>query len=235
MRPLGKAAKAALSIVASALFLFIAAAGLATRTVVPLGPFRSVTLRHGGEVTVRHASTQRVTLIKGTTDHSSLTIVGGGLVIDRCPGRCPEGYELEVEILTPNLDDFTVMDGGVIESRGSFPRQLELRVMVEEGGIIDLRAMTIDQVAAAVREGGRILAKPRERLVAEIESGGVVTYWGNPRVTSSVENGGAVTRGAAADANKPFHEFGPKMPAIPPIPPVPPVPPVPPIRAGESI
>ena len=231
MRPRGNAVQAALS----TLLIVVPAAALAA-PVIPVGKFRSVELRNGGEVTVRHSSTQRVTLIKGDTDRSSVTLDGDRLVIDRCPDRCPKGYELAVEILTPNLDEVTVMDGGVIESRGSFPRQEELRVTVADGGIIDLRAMTIDRVDAAVREGGRILTKPRETLVAEIARGGVVTYWGNPRVTSSIEDGGAVSRGAAADATKPLHEFGPRMPALPPMPPVPPVPPVPPAppRSGEA-
>jgi len=200
-------------------------APVVAQTVVPLAPFRSVTLRNGGEVILRHSSAQRVTLLKGSTNHTGATIVDGGrLVIDRCESKCPKGYELVVEVLTPEIADIMVMDGGTIRSRGSFPRQAELGVAVEDGGTIDLRSMTVDFVAAAVQDGGRIFIEPQRALVASIARGGGITYWGNPRVTSSVEHGGVVARGTAADADKPlleFNEFSPAVPVLPPVPPIP--------------
>lgn len=197
------------------------------QTVVRLAPFRSLTLRNGGEVILRHGSTQRVTLLVGSTSHTGITIADGGrLVIDGCLSGSPKGYRPSIEIMTPDIVDVMVMDGGTIRSRGSFPRQEELGVAVGDGGTIDLRSMTVDFVAAAVHDGGRIFTKPQSALAANIARGGVITYWGNPRVTSSVEDGGAVTRGAAGEADKPLSELGPGMDAQPPVPPVPPVSPI---------
>lgn len=218
--PLSRTLKAIL--VTSTVLLVMPGRGVAG-DVLPLGPFRSVTLRNGGEVILRHSSSQRVTLLKGTADYTSATIVEGDqLVIDRCSGPCPKGYRLAVEILAPNIDDVMVMDGGTIQTRGNFPHQAELRVAVESGGTIDLRSMSVDRVTAAVREGGRILTKPQETLVAKVTHGGVVTYWGTHHVTSTVEDGGVVSRGAPADADKPLDKFGPASPVVPPVPPLPP-------------
>jgi hypothetical protein len=191
------------------------------QTVVPLPPFRSVTLRNGGEVILRHASTHRVTLLKGSTECSGVTIGDGGrLVIDRRRSKCPKGYELLVEVLAPEITEIEVMDGGSIQTRGSFPRQPELGAAVGQGGTIDLRSMTVDYVAAAVNQGGRILTKPQKALAASIAHGGGITYWGNPQVTSSIEKGGVVAKGTAADADKPLMELNPSVPAVPPVPPI---------------
>jgi len=196
------------AVVPAALPLMVPAAGSA-ETVIPVGSFRSVTLRNGGEVIVRHGSSPRVTLLQGTTEYSKATIVDGDrLVIDRRSDRCPRGYRLAVEVLVPSVDDVKVMDGGTIRTEGSFPQQSELQVTVENGGTIDLRSMPADRVTAAVHSGGRIFTTPRATLSARIAEGGIVTYWGRPNVTSSVKDGGVVTRGAAADADKPLQELG---------------------------
>jgi hypothetical protein len=87
--------------------------------------------------------------------------------------------------------------------------------------------MIVDEVSASVREGGRIFTRPQDALDARVVRGGVVRYWGSPSVTSSAVDGGIVSQGAAADADKPLSQLGPRTPAIAPIPPVPPVPPIP--------
>ena len=197
-------------------------APVAAQTVIPLAPFKSVTLRNGGKVIVRHASTQRVTLLKGSTKCTGVTVADGGrLVIDQCQGGCPRGYRLQVEVLTPDISEVMVENGGTIQSRGSFPRQAELEVAVHDGGTLDLRSMTVDLVSAAVHDGGRILTKPKRTLVANIAQGGAITYWGSPRVSSSVKHGGVVARGTASDADKSLEEFDPAVPALPPLPPSP--------------
>jgi putative autotransporter adhesin-like protein len=195
-------------------------APVVAQTAVPLAPFRAVTLRGGGKVILRYAPSQRVTLLKGSANYTGVAIAEEGrLVIDRCQCKCPRGYELEVEVLTPELVDIMVSDGGTIQSRGSFPRQAELGVAVHDGGTIDLRSMTVDAVDAAVRQGGRIFTKPQRVLAANVAHGGAITYWGHPRVTRSVEDGGVVARGTAADADKPLPECGPAAPPVPPVPP----------------
>jgi hypothetical protein len=194
-------------------------AAVMAQTVVQLAPFTSVTLRNGGHVVLRHGPAQRVTLLKGSSAYTKATIAAGDRLVIDSQGNCPRGYELTVEVVTPEVADIRVMDGGTIQTRGGFPRQAELEVAVGDGGMIDLRSMTVDYVAAAVKSGGRILTKPEKALIARISQGGAITYWGNPRVTSSVDHGGVVVKGAAADADKPLLELDPAPPAVPPVPP----------------
>jgi Putative auto-transporter adhesin, head GIN domain len=200
-----------------------AALPVAAQTTIRLAPFKAVTLHSGGTVTLRYAPSQRVTLLKGSTDYSRVTVAEGGrLVIDRVEGKRPKGpkgYELEIEILTPELTEVVVSDGGTIRSQGSFPAQAALAVAVRNGGRIDLRSMTVDAVSAAVEEGGRIFITPQSILTATIAGGGGITYWGHPRVTSSVEHGGVVARGTAADLDQPLEDCSPAVPATPALPP----------------
>lgn len=214
-----------LAVVPAAILGWAMAAPVAAETVLPVAAFRSVTLTGGGRVILRHAPAQRVALLEGTTSRTRTTIEDSDrLVID---GDCGNGHDMVVEILTPEIEEVRVANGGLIESRGDFPRQAELGVAVEDGGMIDLRSMTADAVAAAVHDGGGIWIKPQKTLAAKVVQGGGITYWGNPRVTSSVQHGGFVVRGKAADADRPLRELGL---AVMPAPPVPPVPPVPSVR-----
>ncbi len=206
-----------------ALGLIVSAPTMA-ETVVPLAPFRSVTLHNGGHVVLRHGPTQRVTLIKGSTDHTRLKVADGGRLVIDDHSHSPRGYRLEVEILTPEIVEVSVEDGGLIQTRGSFPRQAELDVAVDNGGIIDLRSMTVDVVNAEVEQGGGIFTKPQRALNARITQGGAITYWGSPQVKSSVQHGGAVSKGRAADADRPLSELGPGLQDVRALPPVPPVP-----------
>ena len=68
---------------------------------VSLAPFRSVELRNGGTAVLRHGPTQGVTFLKGSPDHTQVSIASGdGLVIEKCKRKCDRGYELEIEIVT---------------------------------------------------------------------------------------------------------------------------------------
>lgn len=196
-------------------------------SVLPVPAFRSVTLTGGGRLILRHGSTHRVTLLEGNTSRTKATMSEGGRLI--VEGNCARDYEPVIEVLTPEIDEIRVADGGTIETRGSFPRQAELDAAVEDGGTIDLRSVTVDVVAAAVHDGGRIFVRVEKSLAASVAQGGGITYWGNAKVTSSIQHGGFVVRGKATDADKPLPELGGGMPT-PPLPPVPPVPPVPSIR-----
>src|ERR1700730_9334702 len=92
--------------------------------VVPLTSFSLVELHDGGKAILHHGPTQRVTLLKGSLDYTRVTIADGGrLVINRCKTECPRGYDLEIEMVTPDIARISVADGGTIQSRGSFPRQ----------------------------------------------------------------------------------------------------------------
>lgn len=206
-------------------------APVVAQTGVSFAPFGPVELRNGGELILRHGPIQRVTLLKGSLEHTSVTIADGGrLVIDRCKSRCPKGYELEIEIVTPDISGISVADGGTIQSRGSFPRQGNIGAAVRDGGTIDIRSMAVDSVTASVEEGGIILTMPQTALFARVFDGGNITYWGDARVESSVRSVGAVTRGTAAEADKPLLELSPSLSVAR----VPPVPPIPPFRESSQ-
>ena len=207
-----------LAVMASTVLLVLPAVTMA-ESVLPVGPFRSVTLRNGGHVVLRHGTEQRVTLLDGS-EHctNAATLDGDRLVIDRHQSGCPKGHKIQVEILSPDIEEIRVSDGGIIQIRGDFPRKAELQVAVEQGGTIDLRTMEVDRVTAAVKQGGRILTRPQETLVATVAHGGAITYWGNPRVTSSTMKGGVVSKGAADDADHPLIELDGGRPAVPAVP-----------------
>lgn len=210
---------------AAAITVLAAPAGVMAQTVIPLARFRSVTVHGCSEVILRHGSTQRVTMIQGTTSNTVLSVEEGDrLEIDGCRGKYPKGYRAVIEIVGPEFVDILVRDGGTVLTRGSFPRQAEIGAIVSDGGTIDLRSMSVDHVDAAVRQGGRIFAKPQETLVADIAQGGAITYWDHPRVRTSIEHGGVVARGVAADFDKPLHELGPALDVVPRLPAVPPNP-----------
>ena len=204
------------------------AVSAAAQTVVPVGHFRSVELQHGGNVVVRHGPVQRVTILAGDPRYTRVRLAGKDrLVIDRSGQKCPRGYRVHVEVITPEVGALAVSNGGTLQTAGAFPPQAALDAAVEQGGTLDVRALTADAVDATVFSGGRILASPRSALSATITSGGMITYWGDPQVSKRVRDGGAVQRGRSADAGRPLSELNPALGVeiIPPLPPVPPVPP----------
>lgn len=170
-----------------------------------LAPFTSLEL-NGVKAVLQYGSPQRVTLLKGSGDVSLITVTQERLVIDKCRDKCPRGYELHVEIVTPLVTAISAANGGAIESRGNFPHQAAMSLAVSQGGTVDARAISANNITAAVNQGGRILANPQMTMAASVSNGGVITYWGNAQVTSSTQHGGVVTKGAAVDLEKPLSD-----------------------------
>jgi hypothetical protein len=194
-----------------------------TQKVVSVAPFTSVELRNGGKAIVRYGAIQRVALIKGSLDCTDVTVANERLIIDTGKKDCPRGYELEVEIVTPNIKGLAVAQGGLLQSLENFPGQTAISLAVNQGGVLDVRSITVQSVTAAVNSGGRILVKPQTSLVASVADGGVITYWGNPAVTSSTKHGGIINKGTAAEADEPVSDVNPCLTSVPNVPPVPPV------------
>lgn len=163
-------------------------------TGVSVAPFKSIQLRGGGHVILRHGAVQHVTLVKGSTQFTRFKIDGGELTIDICNENCPQHYDLEIEIVSPAIDGLAIQGGGEIESRGDFPKQGKIGAAVNGGGTIDIRAMSAEQVDAVVNGGGDIKTKPVRALHAAVNGGGEIAYWGNPEVALAVNGGGAVTK-----------------------------------------
>lgn len=188
---------------------------------VAVAPFRSVALRSGGEVVIRHGEAQRVTILQGEGTRISV-VEGGKLLIDN-RGRSHR-VRIRVEIVTPVLEGVSVQDGGRLAVEGSFPRQGSIVAAVANGGAIDLRRLPVGRATAAVSQGGMIAVRPSDRLAAAVSHGGVITYWGNPSVTPAIRDGGVVQRGEPGDADRPLGEPAPGIPSIAPIPPLVPLP-----------
>ena len=181
----------------------------ALQTGLRVEPFRSIELPQGGHVVLRPSPTHRVTLVRGSLEYTRLSVTGrGALVIDKCYRKCPRGYRLELEILSPNVSRLSLANGGRIESRGSFPRQTDLAVAVAHGGTIDVRSIGAQHVTATVEQGGRILTVPRASLVASVTQGGAIVYWGNAQVTQSIDHGGVVSKGSTSEIDMPLSEIG---------------------------
>lgn len=170
------------------------APALATETV-PVPAFRSVQLRGGGEVTLRHGPVQRVTLIEGSSRITRLRVQRDGqLRIDVCNGNCPRQYRLRVEIQSPSAPDVAIAGGGLIRALGGFAPQRRLSAAISGGGKIDVLAVPAGDVNAAVHGGGSISVRARSNLLAAVNGGGEVRYSGSPRVSSAINGGGAVHR-----------------------------------------
>lgn len=184
--------------------------------------FRSIELRGGGTVTVRHGPERRVAVHSGGAGRA-IRYEGDKLVIDRCRQPCPAGHRIKVEVIAPRLAGLAVTDGGLIHLDDGFPTQAEVAAAVSSGGTIDMRRLGATRVTAAVSQGGSIFASAGRELTAAVLDGGIVTYWGDPKVTSSVRRGGAVVKGKAGDLRRPLAQLHSGMPP-PPLPPVPPVP-----------
>ena len=162
-------------------------------TVVPVGPFNRIALNGGGEVILKHGTQQRVTLIKGSTAHTSFTVRNDGeLEIDACNVSCPHQYDLTIEIVTPNLRGAAIDGGGEIRTDGAFPAQPGFAAAINGGGEIDVRAIRAGNGEASIQGGGKIMLTAASTLAASVSGGCEIVYRGNPQVTQSIQGGGEV-------------------------------------------
>ena len=181
---------------AAAVFAGVLPAAAATaQTTVPLAHFNSIELRGGGHVLLRHGAQQRVTILQGSTQYTRLAIEESGkLVIDACNSDCPMHYDLEIEIVAPDVRAVAISGGGRIESAPGFPAQGSITAAVNGGGTIDVRNLAAVNGTAAVDGGGHIEINTSEHLTAAVNGGGNIRYVGNPQVTTAVDGGGSVQR-----------------------------------------
>lgn len=178
---------------AASLFATSALAG----ETISVGPFRSVELRGGGQVTIHRGDSQRVTLNQGSTQYTSFHIEDGDkLVIDACNSSCPNGeYDLRIDIATPDIRGVAISGGGSIIGSADLPAR-HLSAAVNGGGRIDMRAVHADAVNAAVNGGGDVRVFAADTLRAAVSGGGRVEYWGHPQVSSAISGGGDVREGS---------------------------------------
>jgi hypothetical protein len=168
---------------------------VAADTVVPLGHFTQVALHGGGEITLKHGATQRVTLVKGSTAHTSFVVrANGQLEINACDYSCPHSYDLQIEIVSPDIRGAAIDGGGEIRTDGTFPAQSGFEAAINGGGEIDVRAIRAHNAAASINGGGKILITAIAALEAAVSGGGEIVYRGNPAITQAIQGGGSVQR-----------------------------------------
>jgi hypothetical protein len=177
------------------LFAFALAASAPALAVenVPVPPFNNVELRGGGDVMLVPGPTQRITLLQGSTAFTRFHVDGTGkLRIDACNERCPQHYDLRIEIQSPHVPGVGVRGGGSIHAKSGFAAQERVAAGVSGGGKIDLGAVEARTAAAGIDGGGFILVRPTSTLAAGVNGGGEVRYFGHPQVTSAINGGGNV-------------------------------------------
>jgi hypothetical protein len=174
--------------------LLAAPAALAA-SPVSVGHFDQIELRGGGHVVVRHGANQSVTLIKGSADITGFRIRDGNkLVIDACAHNCPSGnYDLEIEIVMPEIAGAAIEGGGHIQAESGFPVQHDFAAAVDGGGHLDMTALSADKVEAAVDGGGHIEVNAIHALNAAVDGGGSIVYHGDPQVSQAIDGGGSVS------------------------------------------
>jgi hypothetical protein len=184
---------------AAALAALVTLAGAAparAAETVAVPAFRSVELRGGGNVVVRPGPVQRVTIVSGSSDFTSIRVERDGrLRIDACNARCPQLYHLTIEVESPSVPDVAVSGGGRIAAESGFRPQRQLSAAVHGGGEIDTRALDARDASAAVQGGGTILLRAAASLSAAVNGGGAIRFWGDPSVSSAVAGGGHVSKG----------------------------------------
>lgn len=172
-----------------------ASAPVAAAETVAVPAFRSVELRGGGNVIVRPGPVQ-VTILEGSSAFTRFRVDSQGqLKIDACNESCPKHYNLTIEIRYPTVLPMGVKGGGKITAAPGFGRQRQLAAGVGGGGMIDLRSVTAETVAAGVNGGGKIMVGDSRTLAAAVSGGGEIRYFGNPQVTTVIDGGGVVRRG----------------------------------------
>ncbi|HTT96859.1 MAG TPA: DUF2807 domain-containing protein [Rhizomicrobium sp.] len=164
-------------------------------TAVPVGHFDAVSLSGGGHVTIRHGAVQSVTFVQGSPEFTTVKIKhGNDLDIEACNSRCPEHYDLEIEIVTPDLKAAAIEGGGHVTAESGFSNTGELSAAVDGGGHLDLTALKAEKVSAAVNGGGHIEVTALRDLSAAVDGGGSIVYHGNPQVSQAIDGGGSVSR-----------------------------------------
>lgn len=190
------------ALIAAAALAALPTAALAESDVT-VAPFHTVGLSEGGTVVVRYGAQQRIHVLEGSEQYTRFRVRDGNLEIESCPRdvRCPMQYTLRVEITVPALTALAVSEGRSWRAEGAFPAQQAVSAAVNEGGIVDIRAVSARDVRAAVNEGGRVLVTATGSLKAAVNGGGHIAYWGNPSsIHRAISNGGAITPGDGAAA-----------------------------------
>jgi hypothetical protein len=184
-------------ILAAAATLILATGAAAAGTSLTFPEFTGINVHSGAKVVLHHGAVQRVTVIKGDPGKADLHMTGNTLDISPCRYwfLCWHAETLEVDIVSPRIDNLEAHGGGSVSAAGDFPKQPSLDVEAHGGGSINARAIPADAVNASAHGGGSIHANALVSIRAEAHGGGSISYAGNPpHVTAKTHGGGAIGR-----------------------------------------
>jgi len=161
--------------------------------VMAVGRFDALELHGGGNITIRQAPVQRVTVIRATSDRPRVEVIDGGkLILAPCRGSCWAPNHFEVLVETPVMNSVAIKGGGKIVSEGAFAQQGAVSAVIHGGGVIDLKTMPAGAASASIHGGGKIFLAAQDSLSASIAGGGSIHYLGHPSVSTSIHGGGSV-------------------------------------------
>src|SRR3569623_1185784 len=138
-----------------ALPLAFSVAALAEAQIVPVPSFKAVELSGGGDLTIVPGPVQRVTIVRGSTQFTTVrTDRDGKLVIDACNAQCPHNYPLLIRVESPQVPTVAVRAGGTITVGNGFAPQRDVVAAVSAGGTDDHRALPAGRADEEVTAGG---------------------------------------------------------------------------------
>jgi len=183
--------------------LLLAASTAQADQVVPVGHFHNVSIEGSGHIIFIPGAQQRVVLKKGDTKNTEIKIKDNGdLVFKSCPGKggwfgwmnsCPDGYELDVEITTPELSGIDISGSGKIETRNGFALQPKLAIEISGSGNVDTMGIPAGAASVSISGSGKVRVNARNSLSVDIAGSGSVVYAGRPQVSQSIAGSGSVT------------------------------------------
>ncbi len=160
--------------------------------VMPVERFNALELHGGGNITIRQAPVQKVTVIEASSDRPRVEVDGGKLILAPCRGSCWGPNHFEVLVETPVMSSVSIMGGGKIISEGAFAQQGAVSAVIHGGGVIDLKTLPAQSASASIHGGGKIFVAAQDSLSASIAGGGTIRYLGKPSVSTSIHGGGSV-------------------------------------------
>jgi hypothetical protein len=189
-------------LVLSALASVMAASAAYADQVVPVGHFHSVSIEGFGRITLIPGAQQRVVLKKGDTKNTEIRIKDNGdLVFKSCPSHgwfgwvnaCPDNYELDVEITTPEISGVDISGSGKIESRPGFAPQPKFAIDISGSGNVDAMNIPVGGASVSISGSGKVRVNAHDKLSVDIAGSGSVIYAGHPQISQSIAGSGSVT------------------------------------------
>ncbi|MFA0960624.1 GIN domain-containing protein [Roseivirga sp. BDSF3-8] len=160
---------------------------------IDLPAFTSLSIKGGGTYYIHYSRSSKIE-IKGAgrcLDEVEATVSYRELSIgpaENATGNCP----IEVHIYTSALSSIQQKGGGSISIMKGFPPVESFKCSLKGGGDMNLSALRIGSLHAAIKGGGQVMATVEKSLHGEIKGGGRLYYQGDPAVKKEISGGGTI-------------------------------------------